>query len=138
MKKLLIAVLLACILFTACGKKNSEAQSETGDTSYSQLLSITYSLDSDFGDMLVRLMNTTSIKQKIGIDPEDTGKITVERVKDKEQAMEDGRYNNVIKITVDAGDKALSERLFNTFYDRAEKSISSIVKDNKVIIEKVE
>ena len=88
--------------------------------------------------MLVRLMNTTSIKQKIGIEPEDTGKITVERVKDMEKAAEDGRYNNVIRITVDAGDKALSEKLFNTFYDKAEKGISSIVKDNKVTIEKVD
>ena len=67
--------------------------------------------------MLVRLMNTTSIKQKIGIEPEDTGKITVERVKDMEKAAEDGRY---------------------TLYDKAEKGISSIVKDNKVTIEKVD
>ena len=138
MKKLLIALILVCILFTACGKKNEEANSDGEGTSYSQLLSTTYSFDSDFGDMLVRLMNTTSIKQKIGIEPEDTGKITVERVKDMEKAAEDGRYNNVIRITVDAGDKALSEKLFNTFYDKAEKGIASIVKDNKVTIEKVD
>lgn len=138
MKKLLIAIVLVCIMLTACGKKSEEAQTDNGDTSYSQLLSITYSFDSDFGDMLVRLLNTTSIKQKIGIEPEDTGKITVERIKDMEQAPADGKYNNVIRITVDTGDAKLSKKLFNTFYDKAQKSISSLVKDNDVTIEKVE
>ncbi len=137
MKKLLIAVLLVCILFTACGKKNEEAANGIEDTSCSQILSVTYSFDSDFGDMLVRLMNTTSVKQKIGIAPEDTGNITVERVKDMEKAGEDGKYNNVIKITVDAGDKKLSEKLLNSFIDKTQKGIASIVKDNDVTIEKV-
>ena len=137
MKKLLIAVLLVCILFTACGKKNEEAANGIEDTSCSQILSVTYSFDSDFGDMLVRLMNTTSVKQKIGIAPEDTGNITVERVKDMEKAGEDGKYNNVIKITVDAGDKKLSEKLLSSFIDKTQKGIASIVKDNDVTIEKV-
>lgn len=137
MKKLILAALMLCIVFTACGKKAAEDKA-VSDTSYSQSVSIEYDLDRDFGDMLVKLLNSVAIKQKIGMDPSEVNHISVVREPQKEKPAENGHYNNVIRVTADAGDKNLSKELFDTFYNKANAGIEILIKGNNITIEKVD
>lgn len=136
MKKLMLMALVLCIALTACGKKADKADKQ--DSAFSQSVSISYDLDKDFGDMLVKFLNSAAIKQKIGVKPSDVNSITAEREPDKEKPAENGRYNNVIRITIDTGDYKLSKQLFDTFYDKVRENLAELVKSNNVVIEKVE
>ncbi len=136
MKKLIIAALMLCILLSACGKKTEDTN--TQDTTFTQSVSISYSMDKDFGDMLVKLLNSVAIKQKIGIAPSDVNSITVEREPEKEKPAENGRYNNVIKVTVNTEDRKRSQEIFDTFYDKAKKGVAALVESDNVTVEKVD
>ncbi len=137
MKKFLFVSLmlyLLCFTFTACSSKKEKSVRSNG-TDFSQLVSITYEYESDFGDTIVKLLNSAAIKQKIGIEPSNVNKITVERVPENEKPAKDTRHNNVIRITTDAGESILSKELFNDFYSKIENALPENI---NVTIEKVD